>query len=79
MDWHRVSRIASLTRVLVWLAMIPTAYMFGWLASVTFVALASLYANVASDYASWRSDVNPDADLMQRLEKKLDKLLKEAK
>ncbi len=79
MDWHRVSRIASLARVLVWLAMIPTAYMFGWLASVTFVALASLYANVASDYASWRSDVNPDADLMQRLEKKLDKLLKEAK
>ncbi len=75
MDWHRVSRIASLVRVLVWIAAIPAAYLLGWLASVSFVALCSLYANLASDYAAWRSDVNPDEEQMERIERKLDRLL----
>lgn len=66
-------------RALVWLVTIPIAYYFGWVYSVAFVAVCSLYANVASDVASWRSDVNPQLDTIQRLledqNEKLDKLI----
>lgn len=55
---------ASLVRTTAWTVMIPLAYWQGWLKSVTFVALCSLYANVASDFASWRADDNPKMDLI---------------
>ena len=61
-------------RAVVWTVTIPVAYFAGWIYSVAFVAVCSLYANVASDVAAWRSDVNPQLD---RIEEKLDEILKE--
>ena len=70
--WRKFSAF----RVLVWVAAIPVAYFLGWIYSVAFVAICSLYANLASDFAAWRSDVNPHADQLNRIEKKLDELLR---
>jgi hypothetical protein len=64
------------TRALIWLVMIPVSYYFGWVYGVAFVSVCSLYANVASDVASWRSDVNPQ---LEAIEAKLDKLLEKSK
>jgi hypothetical protein len=58
----------NLLRALVWLGTIPIAYFAGWIYSVAFVAVCSLYANVASDFAAWRADRNP------RIERKLDEI-----
>ena len=66
----------SLSRVIFWIGVTACAYFFGWLASVTFVALCSLYANVASDFAAWRADDNPQFD---RIEKLLNEILTELK
>lgn len=68
-DWDDASRAFSLLRVIVWLAVLPLSYVFGWLESVAFVALASIYANLASDYASYRADSN------RKLERKLDVII----
>ena len=49
---------------------VPAAYFAGWIYSVAFVALCSLYANIASDFAAWRSDVNPDQEaILERLDR----------
>ena len=72
---NKISRYFSLFRVVFWAGMIPASYFFGWLGLVTFVALCSLYANLASDYAAWRSDVNPNQEQLDRIEAKLDQLL----
>ena len=58
---------SSLVRAAGWAALIPIAYYFGWLASVTFVAICSLYANLASDFAAWRADDNPQLERIERL------------
>lgn len=68
-DWDDASRAFSLLRVLVWLAVLPLSYAFSWLESVTFVALASIYANLASDYASYRADSN------RKIERRLDVII----
>lgn len=68
----------SLGRVLFWIVVSVLAYLYGWLASVAFVSACSLYANIASDFASWRADRNPE--LRKRLadiERKLDALIGE--
>ena len=57
MTWRKVNLAATL----LWLAVIPVAYFSGWLKSVVFVSAISLYANVASHLAAWRSDV-PNQD-----------------
>lgn len=59
-------------RAAAWTLTIPIAYFAGWVYSVAFVSICSLYANVASDVAAWRSDVNPQ---LERIEQKLDQLL----
>jgi len=38
---------------------------------VAFVSVCSLYANAASDFAAWRSDVNPNQDQMDKIESEL--------
>lgn len=56
--------------------MIVPSILIGWVYSVAFVAVCSIYANAAGDFASWRADRNKD--LMRRLqaiEEKLDKLM----
>lgn len=60
--WRRFSG----GRAIVWTVTIPLAVLFGWIDSVAFVAVCSLYANVASDVAAWRSDVNPQLDRIER-------------
>lgn len=66
--WRRFNGL----RAAVWVGVIPISYFAGWVYSVAFVAVCSLYANVASDVAAWRSDVNPQ---LSRIEEKLDALL----
>lgn len=75
MHWDDVSKFFSLFRVAVWLAVLPLSYVFGWLESVTFVALVSIYANLASDYAAFRADSNRKIEAaLQRIEEKLEEL-----
>jgi hypothetical protein len=62
----------NLLRVVVWLITIPVAFFLGWVYSVAFVAVCSLYANVASDWAAFRADDNPQ---LVRMERKLDEIL----
>jgi hypothetical protein len=66
--WRRFNA----TRAAAWTVTIPIAYFAGWIYSVAFVAVCSLYANVASDVAAWRSDVDPQ---LGRVERKLDELI----
>ena len=70
--WRKFNGI----RALVWTLVTPVAYFFGWVNNVSFVSVCSLYANIASDVAAWRSDVNPDKEQLDRIEQKLDELLK---
>jgi hypothetical protein len=59
-------------RALIWVIATVVAILSGWIYSVAFVAACSLYANIASDTAAWRSDVNPQLDVIER---KLDEVL----
>lgn len=45
----------------VWLALCPIALATGWIYSVAFVSLVSIYANAVSHLAAWRADV-PDLE-----------------
>jgi hypothetical protein len=66
----------NLTRALFWVAITPVAYFFGWLGIVTFVAVCSLYANAASDFAAYRADRNKTILLrLEAIECKLDEIL----
>lgn len=47
----------NLFLTIVWAAMLPVAYMTGWIYSIAFISLASIYANFASHLAAWRADV----------------------
>jgi hypothetical protein len=66
----------NLTRALVWVGVIPVSYYMGWVYSVAFVAVCSLYANVASDFAAWRADRNLKIEKrLDEIERKIDLLL----
>lgn len=54
---HTSWRNFNLLRVIAYLILTPIALYFGWLASVTFVALLSIWALVESSIAAWRADV----------------------
>ena len=73
----RWMRWFSLWRTVAWLLLVVPAYLLGWLESVTFVSLLSLWALVETAFAAWRSDETPDTDRMMRIEQKLDELLRE--
>ena len=53
MNW----RAFNAARVVLYIAMTPVAFMAGWLRSVTFVSLLSIWALVESAIAAWRADV----------------------
>lgn len=65
----------SLVRAVAWAGAIPVAYFAGWIYSVAFVSICSLYANLASDFAAWRADDNPQfeyiEDLLEEISAKL--------
>lgn len=52
MTWRSTN--ASLT--VVWALMVPISLATGWVYSVAFVSLASIYANAATHLAGWRAD-----------------------
>ena len=62
MTWDAAARIFSLVRAGVWAAVLPLSWYFGWINSVAFVALCSIYANLASDYAAFRADSNREIE-----------------
>jgi hypothetical protein len=60
----------SLARTFFWLLLTPTAYLLGWLSSVSFVALLSIWALVETAFSAWRSDENPnEAEILERLDR----------
>lgn len=63
----------SFGRAVFWAVMIPAAVLMDWIYSVAFIAVCSIYANLAGDIAAWRADSSPT---LERIEKKLDKILK---
>jgi hypothetical protein len=50
--WRR----ANLWLAVVWSVMVPVSLATGWVYSVAFVSLASIYANAATHLAGWRAD-----------------------
>ncbi len=68
------AKTGSLVRTIFWAAMAPAAYLLGWLNSVVFVSLVSIWALVETAYAAWRSDVNPNQDQMDRIEAMVERL-----
>lgn len=66
------SEAFDLSRVLVWLALVPTSYYFGWLASVVFVSLLSIWALVETSWSAFRGG---DEKALRRIEAKVDELL----
>lgn len=74
MDTKWVKR-ANASATALWAAMMPIAYAMGWLSSVPFVSVASIYANFASHLAAWRADVGVDPEQMDRIERKMDEIL----
>lgn len=67
-------RRTSLARAIGWAALTPVAYFAGWLDSVAFVSLLSLWALAETAFSAWRSDENPDQERLERIESKLDDL-----
>lgn len=65
----------DLGRVAVWAVMVPVAFVTGWLQSVVFVSLLSLWALVESAWAAYRAN---EAKRLARIEAKLDELLERA-
>lgn len=53
MTWRRV----NLSLAILWALMVPLSLVTGWVYSVAFVSLASIYANSATHLAGWRADV----------------------
>lgn len=49
-------RLTNLVLFIVWAIMIPVSYVTGWVESIIFVSLASIYANMATHLAGWRAD-----------------------
>lgn len=53
MSWRNFNA----ARVVAYVVLTPVAYLLGWLNSVAFVSLLSIWALVESAVAAWRSDV----------------------
>jgi hypothetical protein len=52
-----------------WIAMIPTAFLLGWLNSVVFVSALSLWALVSGHWSAWqaaRVEVNQNEEAKRR-------------
>lgn len=52
-----------------WIALIPVAFFFGWLESVTFVSALSLWALVSGHWSAWqaaRVEVKQTADAIKQ-------------
>lgn len=54
------------SRSIAWLIIAVLAWPFGWVYSVAFVSIASLYANVTSDWAN--SEAADNTELLDRID-----------
>jgi len=61
----------DLARVLAWAALVPVGYLLGWLQSVAFVSLLSVWALVESAWAAYRAG---DEKALRRIEERLDRI-----
>lgn len=52
MSW----RVANLILFVMWGIMVPVSVVTGWIYSLAFVSVASIYANMATHLAGWRAD-----------------------
>lgn len=76
-EGSKVARIINLIASVLWMAMVPIAWGLGWFNSVPFISASSIYANFASHVAAWRSDANPNAEQLNRIESMLKEILAE--
>lgn len=53
LTWRKFNAL----RIIVYIVLTPIAFYLGWLASVSFVSLLSIWALVESAVAAWRADV----------------------
>lgn len=51
-NWKRF----NLYLTVAWAAMMPISIYLGWIYSVAFISVVSIYANFASHLAAWRAD-----------------------
>jgi len=66
----------SLLRTVWWLVLTAVALWAGWLNSVVFVSLLSIWALVETSFAAYRADRNTKTERqLAELDKKLDRLL----
>jgi len=65
-------RRAALIRAIAFALLTPVALLLGWVYSVAFVSVLSIWALVEACYAAWRAD---EAETLDRIEAKLDQLL----
>ncbi len=50
------ARRFSLVRTIFWIVLTPIAYILGWLSSVEFVSLLSIWALVETSFSAYRAD-----------------------
>ncbi len=53
--WLTYARL-NLILAIAWATMVPISLITGWVYSILFVSLASIYANAATHFAGWRAD-----------------------
>jgi hypothetical protein len=53
----RAIRVTNMLLAVAWAVMVPVSVITGWVHSIDFVSLASIYANSVSHLAAWRADV----------------------
>ena len=71
MTSDRLRHSAHAVATVAWLAAVPIAYFLGWMESVVFISMASIYANFASHLVAWLAD---ETARLRRIERKLDEL-----
>jgi hypothetical protein len=59
-------KLLNIAGFALWILVIPVAYFWGWVYSVAFVSVASIYANAISHLAGWRAD-EPNEDMEEIL------------
>jgi hypothetical protein len=57
--------------VILWVVLVPASYLLGWLNSVAFVSLLSIWALVETSWSAFRGG---DEKALRRIEEKIDRL-----
>lgn len=57
--------------MILWVVLVPASYLLGWLNSVAFVSLLSIWALVETSWSAFRGG---DEKALRRIEEKIDRL-----